>query len=62
MNLMVNNYPLHVIEAPTSEQKSQGLAIKKNSSENQGMLFIYNHEQLLSFWMKNMKFPIDIIG
>lgn len=29
--------------------------------ESQGMLFIFEEEALHAFWMKNMKFPIDII-
>jgi hypothetical protein len=28
--------------------------------KDQGMLFIYPHEQNLSFWMKNTKIPLSI--
>ena len=30
-------------------------------NEQQGMLFIYQQPQRLSFWMKNTKVPLDIL-
>ena len=59
--LIINNFPLTVDEARTDFQKEKGLAGRKSLAENQGMLFVYHHEQLLSFWMKGMLIPIDII-
>ena len=29
--------------------------------ENEGMLFVFNHADKYSFWMKDMNFPIDIV-
>lgn len=45
----------------TPDSQSKGLAIKDSLNENEGMLFIFESPQKLSFWMKDMKFPIDII-
>ena len=47
--------------ATTPESQSKGLAVKDSLSENEGMLFIFESPQKYSFWMKDMKFPIDII-
>lgn len=57
----INDYQLVVDEAITDEQQTRGLAVKKQLAEDQGMLFMYDHEQPLAFWMKDMRFPIDII-
>lgn len=38
-----------------------GLMFRKILSRKSGMLFIYNDEKLVAFWMKNMNFAIDLI-
>jgi uncharacterized protein len=45
----------------TPESQSKGLAIKDSIKQNEGMLFIFKSAQKYSFWMKDMKFPIDIL-
>lgn len=45
----------------TPDSQSKGLSIKDSLNENEGMLFIFESPQKYSFWMKDMKFPIDII-
>lgn len=51
-----------VVEIPeTSEEQSLGLMHRDPISEDQGMLFIYSEPQQVSMWMKNVKFPLDII-
>ena len=45
----------------TPDSQSKGLAIKDSLNETEGMLFIFESPQKYSFWMKDMKFPIDII-
>jgi len=50
------------IEIPRSnEQKELGLARYKTIAKDFGMLFIFENKDYYSFWMKSMKFPIDII-
>lgn len=39
--------------AKTPEQHSHGLMYRSSLPENQGMLFIFNQEETLNFWMKN---------
>jgi uncharacterized protein len=45
----------------TPDSQAKGLAIKDSLKENEGMLFIFELPQKHSFWMKDMKFPIDIL-
>lgn len=47
--------------AKTPSQKELGLGKVKNLPEDQGMLFIYDNYIIPGYWMKDMKFPIDII-
>jgi uncharacterized membrane protein (UPF0127 family) len=44
--------------ALTPEQRARGLMYRDNA-EN-GMLFVYEEERILSFWMRNTKVPLDI--
>lgn len=59
--LSIGGIELLVDLATTSEDQSKGLSIKDNMSELNGMLFVFDTLKKHSFWMKDMKFPIDII-
>lgn len=52
---------LTVTLSTTPESQSKGLTIKNSIAQNEGMLFIFKSPQKYSFWMKDMKFPIDIL-
>ena len=47
--------------ALTAEQQSQGLSGREVLGPGAGMLFVYEHESRYTFWMKEMRFPIDIV-
>ncbi len=47
--------------AQTTTEKERGLIGKEYLGESQGMLFIYKQPQQVTFWMKDMLIPIDII-
>lgn len=47
--------------ADTVSKRTQGLMFRKSLPDNQGMLFVFEREDLYSFWMKNMQIPLDII-
>lgn len=47
--------------ADTSEKQEKGLMGRKSLPEDQGMLFIYDEPQDLSYWMKNTLISLDII-
>lgn len=47
--------------AKSNKQKELGLAKYNKIAQDFGMLFIFDKKDYYSFWMKGMKFPIDII-
>lgn len=59
--VVVNGVQLTTDIADTQEKKSKGLSVRDSMDENEAMLFLFNTESRHSFWMKGMKFPIDII-
>jgi len=46
--------------ARTDEEKAQGLMHRKKLPDGQGMIFIYDRDQQMSFWMKNTVIPLSI--
>lgn len=61
VSVTVNNVTVLADVADTNELRSKGLSVKDTLNETEGMLFVFNTEREHSFWMKGMKFPIDII-
>ena len=47
--------------AVTPEERQQGLSGRERMAQDEGMLFVFEEERGLSFWMKEMHFPLDII-
>lgn len=50
---------LDVVDTPVSRQK--GLMYWESLDEDRGMLFVWEEEQPLAFWMKNTLIPLDMI-
>jgi uncharacterized membrane protein (UPF0127 family) len=51
-----------IIDAVQSKYSMEkGLSGKDSLSDNEGMLFIFKKPDIYGIWMKDMKFPIDII-
>jgi uncharacterized membrane protein (UPF0127 family) len=46
--------------ARTQEERSQGLMRRTYLADGRGMLFIFDRDQILSFWMKNTLIPLSI--
>ncbi len=47
--------------AKTSYQQQRGLMYRKNLADYKGMLFVYDNEEILTFWMKNTYIPLNIL-
>lgn len=52
---------INVWLARSPKELSRGLSIVDELKEDQGMLFVFSYLDEHAFWMKDMKFPIDII-
>ncbi len=49
------------LELALSEgERSIGLMYRKGLAPNRGMIFVYQNEEVMSFWMRNVSFDIDI--
>lgn len=46
--------------AITPAQQQQGLMYRKEIKDGEGMLFIFERDEVLSFWMKNTLIPLSI--
>jgi uncharacterized membrane protein (UPF0127 family) len=47
--------------AITQDQRTQGLSGRANLAPGTGMLFVFDQEGRYSFWMKEMRFPLDLV-
>ena len=51
---------MHVKIADTEERREHGLMFVKKLGANEGMLFVFDEEHVLNFWMKNTLIPLSI--
>ena len=47
--------------ADSDEERARGLMFRRDLPAGQGMLFIYESPQPVSFWMRNTLIPLDIV-
>ena len=47
--------------AINNEERQQGLMFRTGMELGDGMMFVYEQPQAVSFWMKNTSIPLDII-
>jgi uncharacterized membrane protein (UPF0127 family) len=46
--------------ARTAARRSQGLMNRRSLQDGRGMLFVFDRDQILSFWMKDTLIPLSI--
>ncbi|MEW6610560.1 MAG: DUF192 domain-containing protein [Patescibacteria group bacterium] len=59
--ITLNGIPVRAEIMRTPEEKARGLSGRESLEEGKGMLFVFDPPTRPSFWMKDMRFPIDII-
>jgi len=59
--VLVKNIPILVTVADTEIKRERGLSGRNELKENEGMLFVFKSLDISGFWMKDMKFSIDIV-
>ena len=57
----INSKCFNIEIAQTTEELQKGLMYRQSLNENAGMLFIFDKDDIYSFWMKNTLIPLDII-
>lgn len=59
--IVPNGTKIQLEVARTPQQQSMGLMHRPALPENNGMLFQFTSAQSLSFWMKNVPVPLDMV-
>ena len=57
----IDDVTLEVQVAESDAQKTRGLMFQDELPYSQGMIFVFDQEQVVPIWMLNMQFPLDII-
>jgi len=56
----VGDKPVRMQIAVRIDEMQRGLMERRNLGRNEGMLFVYDRPQQMSFWMRNTPTPLDI--
>ena len=59
MQLGSKKFTLEIVAK--NEERNKGLMYRDSMADNHGMIFIFQKDQQLSFFMKNTRIPLDII-
>lgn len=59
--VLIEDKKIDIEIATTDEERVKGLMFRENLCQNCGMLFVFEEEKPLSFWMKNTLIPLSII-
>ena len=46
--------------AVTEQERNRGLMFRKNLADGKGMLFVFDKDARVSFWMKNTSLPLSL--
>lgn len=59
--LKIKDKVIKVEIADSKQERSKGLAGREGLEKDSGMLFIFEKKDKYQFWMKDVKFPLDLI-
>ena len=60
IDLLISGEVFTIEVARTEEQRQRGLMFRKSLGAREGMFFIFETDQHLSFWMKNTEIPLSL--
>jgi uncharacterized membrane protein (UPF0127 family) len=55
---MIQTYQIKI--ARTKQEQAKGFMFKKNIKDDEGLLFVFDHPHVSSFWMKDTFVPLTI--
>ncbi len=59
--ITLDGQTISVTLATTPAEQERGLGGRSGLSDHEGMLFVFPHDAVYKFWMKDMHFAIDMI-
>jgi uncharacterized membrane protein (UPF0127 family) len=60
IEVVIGGESFRIEVARTTEQKRQGLMNRRSLGDREGMIFVYETDQHLAFWMKNTTIPLTL--
>jgi uncharacterized membrane protein (UPF0127 family) len=57
----IEGFPLKLKVAAKDETRAKGFMHSREPGDDEGILFVYDSEEPLVFWMKSVDFPLDIL-
>ncbi len=60
LEIRIKGKTFYVEVADSREERSRGLMFRETLPDDRGMLFVFPHDQTLSFWMKNTEIPLSL--
>ena len=60
-HVIIGTTPIVVEVVSTKEKIDAGLSHRVFLEASHGMLFLFDHSGIFKFWMKGMRFPLDLI-
>jgi len=58
--IQIGGVQFRVEVARSEEEKARGLMFRRSLGERAGMIFVYDADEHLSFWMKNTRIPLTL--
>lgn len=59
--LKIGRKALSVELALTKDEQARGLSVRDHLDDDSGMLFVFSFPHRATFWMKEMRFPLDMV-
>lgn len=59
--LSVGEVEIKVLIADEADEMEKGLGFRDSLDRNEGMLFVYQGEVIPRYWMKGMRFDLDLV-
>ncbi len=59
--LSIHEKQLQVEVADTDMSREHGLSDRNNLGDDRGMIFLFSQKGNYGFWMKDMRFPLDLV-
>ena len=60
VTLKAGDVGLKVEVAATENQRNRGLMFRKNLADGKGMIFVFDTDQKVAFWMRNTSLPLSL--
>ncbi|HSU66272.1 MAG TPA: DUF192 domain-containing protein [Tepidisphaeraceae bacterium] len=61
VKMRIGNETFQIEVAKSDAEQEKGLMKRDSMPDDHGMIFVFKTQRVLSFWMKDTRFPLDIV-